>query len=111
MLLNYNYLLSAGIGALVSSVIFWVSSSPSPFALVDMQRLLNQPAVMLSKSNLTESEQKDILKQYSSLLPLVLSEYGASHKVTLITATVLSSGSFDVTDDVIATTLEKLKAS
>lgn len=75
-----------------------------------MQRLLNQPAVLLSKSNLSEQEQKKVLKQYSSLLPETLSSYGASHHVTLVTATVISSGRFDVTDEVIAATLEKLGA-
>lgn len=51
-----------------------------------------------------------MLKQYSSLLPQTLSQYGASHHVTLITATVISSGRFDVTDEVIAATLEQLGA-
>lgn len=76
-----------------------------------MQRLLNQPATLLSKSNLSEKEQKNVLRRYSALLPKVLSEYGESHKVTLITATVISSGTLDVTDEIIDITLEKLKAS
>ena len=76
-----------------------------------MQRLLNQPANLLSQSKLHEKEQKDVLKRYSSLLPTVLSEYGESHRVTLITATVISSGALDVTDEIIGITLEKLKTS
>ncbi|HIH8953646.1 TPA: type-F conjugative transfer system protein TrbI [Legionella pneumophila] len=91
-------------------MVLWNMHKPAPIAIVDMQRLLNQPAVLLSKSNLSEQEQKKVLKLYSSLLPQTLSQYGASHHVTLITATVLSSGQFDVTDEVIATTLEQLGA-
>lgn len=88
-------------------MVLWGLHKPTLIAVVDMQRLLNQPAVLLSQSNLSEQEQKKILKQYSSLLPQVLSQYGASHHVTLITATVISSGRFDVTDEVIAATLDQ----
>ncbi len=91
-------------------MVLWRLHKPTPIAVVDMQRLLNQPAVLLSQSNLSEQEQKKVLKQYSSLLPQVLSQYGASNHVTLITATVISSGRFDVTDEVIAATLEQLGA-
>lgn len=91
-------------------MVLWGLHKPTLIAVVDMQRLLNQPAVLLSQSNLSEQEQKKILKQYSSLLPQVLSQYGASHHVTLITATVISSGRFDVTDEVIAATLDQLGA-
>ncbi len=91
-------------------MVLWGLHKPTLIAVVDMQRLLNQPAVLLSQSNLSEQEQKKILKQYSSLLPQVLSQYGASHHVTLITATVILSGRFDVTDEVIAATLDQLGA-
>lgn len=111
MRLNSKYLLSAVIGAVLTGVFFWKHQAIPPIAIVDMQRLLNQPAVLLSQSTLSETEQKNVLKRYSSLLPKVLSEYGKSHQVTLITTTVITSGSFDVTDEVIGATLEKLKTS
>lgn len=98
-----------GIGLI--GVLLCCHSKVPLIAIVDMQRLLNQPATLLSQSKLSEKEQKDVLKRYSALLPKVLSEYGESHKVTLITATVISSGAVDVTDEIIGVTLEKLKAS
>ncbi|WP_058533788.1 type-F conjugative transfer system protein TrbI [Legionella saoudiensis] len=110
MLRNYKAQLLILVVLILSGMVLWGLHKPTPIAVVDMQRLLNQPAVLLSQSNLSEQEQKKVLKQYSSLLPQVLSQYGASHHVTLITATVISSGRFDVTDEVIAATLEQLGA-
>lgn len=110
MLRDYKAQLFMLVGLVLSGMVLWNMHKSTPIAVVDMQRLLNQPAVLLSQSNLSEQEQKKVLKQYSSLLPQVLSQYGASHHVTLITATVISSGRFDVTDEVIAATLEQLGA-
>ncbi|STP10088.1 type-F conjugative transfer system protein TrbI [Legionella bozemanae] len=110
MLRHYKTQLLILAGLVLSGMVLWSMHKPAPLAVVDMQRLLNQPAVLLSQSKLSEQEQKKVLKQYSSLLPKTLSQYGASHHVTLITATVISSGRFDVTDEVIAATLEKLGA-
>ncbi|MCW8472311.1 type-F conjugative transfer system protein TrbI [Fluoribacter gormanii] len=107
MLRNYKAQLLILAVLILSGMVLWGLHKPTLIAVVDMQRLLNQPAVLLSQSNLSEQEQKKILKQYSSLLPQVLSQYGASHHVTLITATVISSGRFDVTDEVIAATLDQ----
>lgn len=107
MLRNYKAQLLILAVLILSGMLLWGLHKPTLIAVVDMQRLLNQPAVLLSQSNLSEQEQKKILKQYSSLLPQVLSQYGASHHVTLITATVISSGRFDVTDEVIAATLDQ----
>lgn len=111
MLLNYKFSISALIGVALAGIFVWNHQKVLPIAIVDMQRLLNQPAVLLSQSKLSEKEQKEVLKHYSSLLPNALLEYGESHHVTLITATVISSGSFDVTDEIIGATLEKLKTS
>lgn len=110
MLRDYKAQLFMLVGLVLSGMVLWNMHKPAPIAVVDMQRLLNQPAVLLSQSNLSEQEQKKVLKQFSSLLPQILSQYGASHHVTLITATVISSGRFDVTDEVIAATLEQLGA-
>lgn len=110
MLRDYKTQLLMLVGLVLFGMVLWSLNKPTAIAVVDMQRLLNQPAVLLSQSNLSEQEQKKVLKQYSSLLPQTLSQYGASHHVTLITATVLSSGRFDVTDEVITATLEQLGA-
>ncbi len=99
------------LGALsVGSLIGW-SFKPNTIVVVDMQRLLNQPAVLLSQSHLSTVVQKNILKRYSSLLPNTLKEYGQLHKVTLITATVIHSEHDDVTDEVISMALDRLKTS
>ncbi|KTD47445.1 putative TrbI protein [Legionella quinlivanii] len=111
MRFNSKYLLAVLTGAVLSGVLTWSHPKGAPIAIVDMQRVLNQPAVLLSQSHLSEKEQKTVLSHYSSLLPQVLSEFGESRHVTLIAATVIASGSLDVTDEVIAIALEKLKGS
>lgn len=111
MQLNSKHFIYVLIGAgLLGALLLSYNKTPA-IAIVDMQRLLNQPATLLSQSKLSEKEQKEVLKHYSTLLPNVLSEYGESHRVTLITATVISSGALDVTDEIIGVTVEKLKAS
>jgi conjugal transfer pilin signal peptidase TrbI len=96
---------------LMAGCFIWQSKTSSCLAIVDMQRLLNQPAVLLAQSKLSETAQKKLLKRYTALLPQVLTEYGKVHQLTLITATVITGGTLDVTDEVIEETLERLKAS
>lgn len=108
---NSQFLLGTLLGILGLGFFIYKSQANAPLAIVDMQRLLNQPAVMLSQSKFPETTQKKLLKRYTAILPKVLKAYGASHHVTLITATVISQGHLDVTDEVISMTLERLNAS
>ncbi len=112
MQLDYKKLsIGIGLGLLVLAL-FWqavaIRTKPQ-LAVVDMKRLLNQPAVLLSKSQIPEKDQARLLLNYSTVLPQILAAYGNSHRVTVITAPVIRSGTLDITDTIIAQTLEKLK--
>lgn len=62
MLRNYKTQLLILAGLVLSGMVLWSMHKPAPLAVVDMQRLLNQPAVLLSQSNLSEQEQKKGVK-------------------------------------------------
>lgn len=94
---------------LITALVIWQNISPSKFVIVDMKRVLNQPAVLLSRSNMSEKNQTQLLMKYSAALPGVLASYGKIHRVTLISASVIVSGSFDITDIIIEQTFERLK--
>lgn len=77
--------------------------------VVDMKKLLNEPAVLLSRSSLAPKDQKRILSVYSRVLPQTIADYGKAHRATLIASTVLYIDAVDVTDEVMQATLERLK--
>lgn len=84
-------------------------ASNLPLLVVDMKKLLNEPAVLLSRSSLAPKDQKRILSAYSRLLPQSIADYGKAHRATLIATTVLYADALDATDDVMNATLERLK--
>lgn len=80
-------------------------------AFIDMQKAMSKPAMLLSKTGLSQEKQKDILKIYASNLADVIKQYGKERHVTIINATILSSqNNADITDDIISITLKKVGA-
>ncbi|STX84876.1 putative TrbI protein [Legionella donaldsonii] len=77
--------------------------------VIDMQRALHQPALLLSRSPLSETEQKALLSAFAKRLPDVIADYCKAHKVTLIAAPVLgNSGENELTDYFIEKTLNEV---
>ena len=76
-----------------------------------MNRAIQIPASALSHSKLAPLRQQNIMRRFSSLLPDVIKTYGESHHVTVVSATILVSGqpSIDITHEVVAQTLARLK--
>ncbi|HEM6962641.1 TPA: TrbI F-type domain-containing protein [Legionella pneumophila] len=111
MLLLYKKYFIALAGVIFAVLAVYMLKPSPKFAVVDMQRLLNQPAVLMSQSKLSQDEQKAVLQRYAEILPKVLIHYGQSHQLTLISATVITTGAADVTDEIIDLTLDKLRAA
>ncbi|HHF7349655.1 TPA: type-F conjugative transfer system protein TrbI [Legionella feeleii] len=81
----------------------------STLYVIDMQRALHQPALLLSRSPLSEAEQKALLSAFAKRLPDVIADYCKAHKVTLIAAPVLgNSGENELTDYFIEKTLNEV---
>lgn len=96
---------------LAASLMTWlIGRNPASLVVVDMTRAIQKPSVMLAHSKLSSNAQLKIMAGYSALLPKVISEYGQSHRVTIVSATVLASqNKVDVTDEVVALTIERMK--
>ena len=87
---------------------FEVFKKPTLY-VIDMQRALHQPALLLSRSPLSEAEQKALLSAFAKRLPEVIADYCRAHKVTLIAAPVLgNSGENELTDYFIEKTLNEV---
>jgi conjugal transfer pilin signal peptidase TrbI len=87
---------------------FWLS--PQLLVVVDMNRAIQVPSMMLAHSKLTEKEQSYIIKRFSSLLPEVIKEYGASLGVTVVGSSVLASyNAVDITDTIVELTIARMK--
>jgi len=68
--------------------------------------------VLLARSNLTHEEQLNIMDRFSRALPEVIKDYGRAHRVTLVSAPVLTGykpSLVDVTDELIALTIARIK--
>jgi len=89
---------------------FLCNSNQPKIAYVDTKEALSRPAILLSKSGMDKSLQEKILRRYSALLSEVITAYGKEHKLTIINATMLTrDGGFDITDEIIAKTIEKVR--
>ena len=78
--------------------------------VVDMERVIQRPSEMLSRSKISEKAQQKIMQRYASLLPKVISEYGEAHGVTVLSCKVLVSQSHsDISNIIIEQTLARLK--
>lgn len=108
-LFNKRLIFGAVLLFAVTALAIWKVAYSSKLVVVDMKRVLNQPAVLLSRTKMSEHEQAQLLMQYSAVLPEILKNYGATHHVTLISAPVIISGSVDITDTIIELTFERLK--
>ena len=95
----------------ILSIVRFVYLYPPRLVVIDMARAIQEPASRLSHSKLTASRQVKIMQRYAVLLPQVIASYGASHHLTIISATVLASQSkgFDITHDIINETIARLK--
>ncbi len=90
--------------------VFLMRGDRNNVAFIDMQRVMSQPATLLSKTKATHQKQQEILKVYASNLSEVIRDYGKSHKLTIISANVLSNyGGLDITDEIISLGLNKVK--
>lgn len=50
------------------------------------------------------------MKQFSTLLPSIIKEYGASHGVTVVGSTVLASNNaYDITNIIVELTIARMK--
>ncbi|MBA2650224.1 MAG: TrbI F-type domain-containing protein [Legionella sp.] len=105
----YTFAIIAGILAMLALVcILW--AKPEHLVVVDMSRVIQAPSMMLARSKLSEASQLEIMEKISKVLPKVIAEYGKSHGVTVIGATVLASQSeVDVTQEIIALTIARVK--
>ncbi len=112
--LNTTYWVIAGvcgfIGVLAGMFMMW--PKPLPLLVVDMNRAIEAPSVLLARSKLTHEEQLNIIDRFSRALPEVIKDYGRSHRVTLVSAPVLTGykpSQVDVTDELIALTIARIK--
>lgn len=84
--------------------------SPQFLVVVDMNRAIQAPSVMLAHSQLSAAEQASLIKQFSALLPAVIKEYGTSHGLTVVGGSVLAShNTADITDTIIELTIARMK--
>lgn len=110
--LDKKSLILAGVAGcfLVTVLIGFSWKKPAPLVVVDMTRAIQAPSLMLARSKLTSDEQLKIMRRFSALLPGVIKEYGHTHRVTLVSATILAShNNVDVTNEVVALTIARMK--
>ncbi|KTC87654.1 TrbI F-type domain-containing protein [Legionella drozanskii] len=87
-----------------------IGQKPTALVVVDLTRAIQKPSLMLAHSKLSKDAQSKLMKQFSALLPQVIKAYGQTHRVTVMSATVLASNnSLDVTDKVVAETITRMK--
>lgn len=78
--------------------------------VIDMKRAIEQPALLLTHSKLSEAEQSALMQRYSRLLPKVIQSYGQSqHVLVLSSPVIVSQKNLDITDRMIEATLSRLK--
>ena len=95
---------------LVLVCVFLVWHNKSSLVVVDMTRAIQKPSMMLARSKLTTEAQLKIMRRFSALLPEVIKAYGESHRVTVVSATVLAHyNTDDITDRVVEQTITRMK--
>ncbi|KTD66210.1 putative TrbI protein [Legionella santicrucis] len=107
---SYRMVLGAlgGLGLLL--FLCSLTQSRPSLVVIDMTRAIQKPSMMLARSKLTEQEQLKIMSRFSALIPKVIKAYGASHRVTVISAPVLvSQNTQDVTDEIVEQTISRMK--
>jgi len=93
---------------LVLMLMVW--KNPTPLVVVDMTRAVQSPSLMLARSKLTPDAQLKIMSRFSTLLPKIVKEYGQKHQVTVVSAAILAShNNVDVTNEIIALTIARMK--
>lgn len=89
---------------------FGLLRDKSVLLVIDMQRAIHQPAILLAKTNISEKSQQQILKRYAHFLPEVIQSYGNTHHVTIVAGSIAASGNqADITNVIISQTLERVK--
>ena len=88
----------------------WMTMGHQKLVVVDMTRVIQEPALRLAHSKLSASAQNVLITRYTKLLPKVIEDYSALHQVTVISAKVLSSkNTLDITPVIINETIQRLK--
>ena len=79
----------------------------SSLYVVDMKRLIEEPATLLSKSKLSPQRQAETLKAYAETLPQVMESYSQKKKGVIIAAPIVAShASMDITNLIMRQTLQ-----
>lgn len=87
---------------------FW--QTPQPLVVIDMNRAIQRPSLLLAHSKLTVEEQANIMKRFSKLLPEVIKDYGKSHEVSVIASQVLvNQNNIEITDAIVDLTIARMK--
>lgn len=78
--------------------------------VIDIPRAIQETALNLAHSKISESTQKKVMARFSKMLPEVIDAYAKSHRKTVINARVLSSqNASDITQEMIEETVKRLK--
>jgi len=108
--ITLNNALVVGSMVALGLVVNIITPKSSEIVVIDMQKAINQPVTMLTKSNMAEATKQVIIKRYSSLLPRVIRAYGHKNHLTVISTPVLASGNkADITNIIIEQTLNEVK--
>ena len=97
-------------GFVFLTLLFLALQKPTHLVVVDMTRAIQKPSVILAHSKLTSETQLKIMERFSKMLPHIIKEYAKTHRVTVISASVLAShNTLDVTDEVVDMTITRMK--
>lgn len=87
---------------------FWMARPR--LVVIDMERVVQRPSEMLSRSKLSEKAQQKIMQRYAALLPKIIADFGELHSVTVVSGKVLvSQSNNDISNIIIEQTLSRLK--
>ncbi len=76
---------------------------------VNMKTAIDTPILILAKENISKSDKEKILDAYTKALPHVISQYGISNNVDIVSSAVLYGGhSVDITNEIILKTINKV---
>lgn len=97
-----NILITIGISALISIsclMAFWLNQPK--IGVVDANLAIKRAAIALSKTNLSHKMQSSIMKHYASKLDSTIKAYGESKGILIISSSILSSGTYDITNEIV----------
>lgn len=80
--------------------------------VIDMAKVLERPALLLSRTNLSQKKQAEFMKNYAKNLPFVIKTYGEKYQLTIISGTVLSNyndNDNDITPIIVKEAIKRVK--